>query len=111
MVRFLSGSVLQNDELMQLLLPALRADFKIVETYCNKSKQKIPAKISVFAGKKDDIDLMDIEAWLLLFESNTGIYWFDGGHFFIDEYSAEVLLEINKIVEDYLPPPPARRCF
>jgi medium-chain acyl-[acyl-carrier-protein] hydrolase len=104
-IRELKGTpeeVLQNDELMQLLLPVLRADFKIVETYCNSSIQEIPTKVSVFAGKKDDIDLKDMESWLVLFESNTGVYWFDGDHFFIDEFSEEVLLEINQIIKHYL---------
>lgn len=104
-IRELKGTpeeVLENDELMQLLLPVLRADFKIVESYCSKCIQKIPTIVSVFAGKKDDIDLEDIESWLMLFELNTGLYWFDGDHFFVDELSAEVLLEINKIVENHL---------
>lgn len=104
-VRELKGTpeeVLQDDELMQLLLPVLRADFKIVESYCNKCIQKIPARVSVFAGKKDDIDLKDMESWLMLFESNTGLSWFNGGHFFVDEFSAEVLLEINKIIKNHL---------
>lgn len=104
-IRELKGTheeLLQNDELIQLLLPALRADFKIVENYCNKSMQKIPTKISVFAGKKDDIDLNEIESWFMLFESNREVYWFDGNHFFVDEFSAEVLSEINKILESHL---------
>ena len=104
-VRVLRGTpegVLQNDELMQLLLPVLRADFKIVETYCNQYMQKIPTRVSVFAGEKDDIDLKDMESWLILFESNAGLYWFNGDHFFVDKFNAEVLLEINKIIKNYL---------
>lgn len=103
-IRELKGTpeeVLQNDELIKLLLPVLRADFKIAETYCNKRIQKIPTRVSIFAGKKDDIDLKDLESWSILFESNSGICWFDGDHFFIDEFIDEVLLEVNEIIKNY----------
>lgn len=54
--------VLSNRDLMELLSPALRADFKIVETYINNSSVVIPTKISVFAGKQDiAIELAELE--------------------------------------------------
>jgi medium-chain acyl-[acyl-carrier-protein] hydrolase len=101
----LNGSpkeILANWEIMQLLLPALRADFKIVETYCNKNQISIPTQISVFAGDKDDIDHADINGWFNLFESNTGIHWIPGDHFFVDKNRFKVLDTLNSLMKPHL---------
>lgn len=100
-IRGLKGTpeeVLQNHDLMQLVLPGLRADFEILETYCNLSRQKNPIGVSVFAGKQDDIALAELEAWNVLFEYNSEVHWFDGGHFFIHDNNNEVLLEVNHLI-------------
>jgi medium-chain acyl-[acyl-carrier-protein] hydrolase len=104
-LRALKGTpeeVLLNDDLMELMLPTLRADFKILETYRIKNRCALPTKIRVFAGKSDDISMADLDAWPSLFESNAGIYWFDGGHFFINENNAEVLRVVNREIETIL---------
>ena len=90
--------VLKNAEIMELLLPSIRADFKIIETYCNKTTQNIPTNVSVFCGKNDDIGIDDLSAWLTLFKFNTGIHWFDGGHFFVDDEAENILTALSKIV-------------
>lgn len=97
----LNGSpeaVIANREIMQLALPALRADFKIIETYCNKTQIIIPTKVSVFFGDKEDYDLNDIEAWFKLFKFNTGIHWIPGDHFFIETNKLNVLETINTLI-------------
>src|SRR5439155_19515368 len=45
--------VLDNDELMQLLLPMLRADFALVDGYRSGAAAKAPCPITVFAGSDD----------------------------------------------------------
>lgn len=97
--------VLANRDLMELLLPTLRADFKIVETYINNSTVVIPTKLSVFAGKQDlTVELAELEPWFDVFQENDGISWFAGGHFFINENSHDVLTVLSKKVESYLRP-------
>lgn len=100
-LRELNGTpeeILKNDEIMHLLLPAIRADFKIFETYHNRSIGAVSTQISIFSGKKDNLELSDLEAWLPLFTSNTGIHWFDGGHFFVEENRDEVIDKVNEIL-------------
>lgn len=91
--------LLEDTAIMSLFLDMLRADFKIAETYCNESRLIIPTKLSVFAGTEDAISADDLQAWFQLFESNTGICWFDGGHFFIDQYNAKVLNVLTTLFE------------
>lgn len=102
----LNGSppeVLANNEIMQLMLPALRADFKIIETYCSKSKFVISTKVSVLAGDQEEIEVADIEAWFTLFESYTDVHWISGDHFFVEKNKADVLKIVNTIIKEYLP--------
>lgn len=104
-LRTLGGSpeeVLSNREVMELLLPALRSDFKIIETYSNKDGHIIPTKLSVFAGDQDDIELEELELWFKHFEYTTGIHWIEGGHFFIDTNKVSVLRELDHIFSEYL---------
>ncbi|BAZ11497.1 putative thioesterase [Calothrix sp. NIES-4071] len=55
-LRHLGGtpsSVLDNPELMQLLIPMLRADFAVLETYVYKHEQPLDCLITVFGGLQD----------------------------------------------------------
>lgn len=97
-----SEEVLADREIMELLMPTLRADFKIVETYLNKSQYIIPTTVSVFSGKDDDLENHEIEPWLSLFSSNTGIHWVDGDHFFVDKNRDGTLTMLNKVIGEYL---------
>lgn len=94
-----SEEVIKNTEFMKLVLPTLRADFEIIETYINTSKLIIPTKVSIFAGKDDKIEQRDIEEWFKIFVQNTGIHWINGGHFFVDTHREEVLSTINSLIE------------
>lgn len=96
--------ILANDEIIQLMLPALRADFEIIETYCNKSKFLISTKVSALAGNQEEIEVADIEAWFTLFEMHTQIYWISGDHFFVEKNKADVLKIVNNIIKEHLSP-------
>ena len=94
--------VLADTQLMELLLPVLRADFKIVETYLNTTQLTLPTTVTGFAGKLDDIDIADIEPWFSLFKKNKGIVWFDGGHFFINENRDDVITSLKDEIINHL---------
>jgi medium-chain acyl-[acyl-carrier-protein] hydrolase len=57
-IRRLNGvpaEILDNQELMEIVLPILRADFTLVETYEPSPAALVPIPISVFAGHSDPI--------------------------------------------------------
>ncbi|OZY86385.1 hypothetical protein CBP51_04990 [Cellvibrio mixtus] len=88
--------VLSDPQLMELLLPALRADFKIAEGYLNTTRITIPTTITLFSGRLDDINTEELEPWFLLFQYNRDIVWFEGGHFFINENHSELISALKK---------------
>lgn len=85
------SSVLDNPELMQLLLPMLRADFAVLETYVYKHQQPLDCPITVFGGLEDtEVSHDNLLAWQEHTKASFSIQMFDGDHFFI--HSAQELL-------------------
>src|SRR5581483_5937898 len=66
-LRHLNGTpreVLANTELMELLLPQLRADFALVETYHYVAQKPLSCPISAFGGWQDtEVGEERIAAW------------------------------------------------
>jgi medium-chain acyl-[acyl-carrier-protein] hydrolase len=90
------AEVLENRELMELLLPTLRADFALVENYQYQPAPRLPVPITVFAGKNDEHDSDEqVEGWRTETSSAFRVQWFDGDHFFINSHRQEVLASIN----------------
>lgn len=83
--------VLRNQELMEILLPTLRADFQLADTYRFVDDRPLTGRVTVYGGADDADDTRDkLEAWR---ETTTGPFtlrMFPGGHFFI--HTAEPLL-------------------
>jgi medium-chain acyl-[acyl-carrier-protein] hydrolase len=77
--------VLDHPELMQLVLPLLRADFSVAETYSFSGDPPLDCPVSAYGGLGDkDVPREDVEAWR---EQTTGAFnlrMFPGDHFFIN---------------------------
>lgn len=94
---------LNNPELMELYLPALRADFKVVETYINTSREVLNTRLTLMGGVLDEtVSPAELADWNKLFTATTAIRWFQGDHFFINSKSFAVLQHVNKVLNDEL---------
>jgi medium-chain acyl-[acyl-carrier-protein] hydrolase len=87
--------ILDDRELMQLLLPGLRADIRVVESHRPGSAVRLECPLTVFGGSEDRRASRDhLEAWR---EAATGAFrvrMFPGGHFYLNPHRLEVLAEI-----------------
>jgi medium-chain acyl-[acyl-carrier-protein] hydrolase len=94
------AAILDNDELMELLLPTLRADFSLCETYTYIDGPPLTCPITVLGGLSDDtVSRQDLDAWC---EQTTGpfrLLLLPGDHFFLN--SARPLL-IHALAQDFL---------
>ncbi|MGF9821636.1 thioesterase II family protein [Brevibacillus agri] len=92
------NEVTQNEDLLNILLPILRADFKIIETYKHKEKKDIlECDFVVLNGKQDNLTTIEeMKKWSKYTKRRCEIYNFDGGHFFIVDEVKAVLDLINK---------------
>jgi medium-chain acyl-[acyl-carrier-protein] hydrolase len=84
-------AVLKNPELMEMLIPILRSDFTVWETYVYTQKSPLNCPINVFGGLQDpEVSLEELEAWREQTNASFSLNMFSGDHFFI--YSSESFL-------------------
>ena len=85
-------AVLQHDELMQLLMPRLRADFEVCETYSYIHDQPLRCPISAFGGDADyDVSVASLAAWNEQTNSEFFLHMFDGDHFFLHNQQENIM--------------------
>lgn len=83
--------VINNAEIMELLLPILRADFTLLETYVYTPQSRLDCPITVFGGSEDwTTNSAELEEWKLHTNIKFLLQMLPGNHFFID--SAQMLL-------------------
>lgn len=83
---------LENKELMDIFMPILWADYRMIETYSpSPDIFKMNCSITVLDGKEDTKTTReDMAEWRLYTRKECSIHEFDGGHFFIHEKDREV---------------------
>lgn len=93
-LRRLNGTpeeVLANAELMEILLPVLRADFAVLETYGYSAEPPLECPITAFGGLQDtEVSCDHLEAWRNQTSAAFSLQMFPGDHFFL--HSAQALL-------------------
>jgi medium-chain acyl-[acyl-carrier-protein] hydrolase len=80
----MSPVILQDKELMELLLPTLRADITALETYVYQDAKPLDCSILTFGGSLDATTTEDeLRAWQLHTNRSFELRIFPGDHFFI----------------------------
>lgn len=99
-IKRLSGTddrVFGDEELLAMLLPAIRNDYKAAETYVHRRPElTLGCPVTVLTGDRDPkVDLESAEAWR---EHTTGpceVLVYPGGHFYLVPRAREVLSVIT----------------
>lgn len=89
--------IFENEELSQLFIPILKADYRLVELYEFQDENvRFNSRITVLSGKDDKIVEKDeLYEWQKYSLYAIDVYEFDGGHFFINNYVKEIAEIIN----------------
>jgi surfactin synthase thioesterase subunit len=75
---------LNNEDLMSIMMGALRADFEVDETYSYEEGQPLDCPISAFGGIDDaDVSQADLDAWKMHTSQKFSLQMMEGDHFFI----------------------------
>jgi surfactin synthase thioesterase subunit len=89
-VRRLNGtasSVLSDDELMRAVLPALRADYTIAETYRCSPGDTVDCPVTALTGDSDPkTSLEEADSWAQHTAGRFDLRVFSGGHFFLSQH-------------------------
>jgi medium-chain acyl-[acyl-carrier-protein] hydrolase len=89
------SELLRNAELMELMLPTLRADFQLFDTYVYADAEPIPCPISAFGGYDDrNTTPEQVELWRVHTASSFTSRMFAGDHFFLRTATPELLQAI-----------------
>ncbi|MCI4660613.1 MAG: SDR family NAD(P)-dependent oxidoreductase [Neomegalonema sp.] len=105
----LPADLLAQDELRQFILPPLRADFRLSETWEPAQTASLDCPLSVFGGREDaTVPLADLEGWARHSNARCTQDLFEGGHFFTQSAQAAVLERIWKLLaQDLADLPPS----
>lgn len=77
------AEVREDDDLMALLLPTLRADIRMIETYAYTPEAPLKCGLTVFGGLEDPmVEEPSLAAWKLQTKSRFRLQMELGGHFF-----------------------------
>jgi surfactin synthase thioesterase subunit len=90
-----------HPELLEVLLPLLRSDFKIAETY-EHSGAVFPFDhdITVFIGKEEDATAEQIDGWKNHTSKICRVNYFEGDHFFLNEHAETIVRMVNHTLLD-----------
>ncbi|MCX5386742.1 thioesterase II family protein [Streptomyces sp. NBC_00083] len=91
--------VLDSAELRELVVGALRADYRVLETYTWREAAPLPVPMTVLGGRDDyRIDLLD--DWRSHTTRDLTVRHFPGGHFYLRDEPGPVLQALAQALSD-----------
>lgn len=92
--------VLARDDLMNLLVPAVRADLRAHYDYAPAAGATLAAPIAVLLGRDDaEVDPVAAQGWAEFTRGPCDVELFPGGHFFVRSAADQVLARVAALVE------------
>jgi medium-chain acyl-[acyl-carrier-protein] hydrolase len=92
--------VFDNDELLELILPALRADFALMDTYQYQAEPPLSCAISAFAGEQDDeAESARVLEWRAQSTRPFRFRELDGDHFFLRSHCDAIRAAVSTDLE------------
>lgn len=89
--------VLQHEELMEVMLPALHADFTVYETYAYTDEAPLDCPITIFGGEQDSlVSRQELAAWREQTRSAFTLNLLPGDHFFLHKYQHLLLQTLSE---------------
>ncbi|HEY4022632.1 MAG TPA: alpha/beta fold hydrolase [Pseudonocardiaceae bacterium] len=98
-LRTLSGTdaaMLADPEVLEMILPAIRSDYRAVETYRHDPDRKLDCPVTVFTGDSDPrVSVDEARAWAEHTTGPTDLHVLPGGHFFLVDQAAQVIATVR----------------
>lgn len=93
----------QHKELLDIFLPILKSDYKLVEKYeFNPYEEKVFGNMTFFYSTKDEgLTRRKVEEWQQYISGDLTIYEFEGGHFFIHDHYPKMLAQMLDDINRY----------
>jgi medium-chain acyl-[acyl-carrier-protein] hydrolase len=105
-LRVLNGTpkeVLEHQELMELMIPLLRADFALAQNYTYFPEPPLDCPITVFGGTQDiEIGQDRLEAWRKQTSCSFALHMLAGDHFFLHTSQSILLPLLTERLSGYV---------
>lgn len=96
-------AVLENQELIDLISPTLRADFAVLETYVYTKYAPLSSAITALGGLADpEVSQTEIAAWEEHTTGKFSLEMFPGNHFYIHDNRLDLLNLLSKYISWYI---------
>jgi medium-chain acyl-[acyl-carrier-protein] hydrolase len=95
--------VLVNSDFLDMLLPIVRDDFRLLETHSSPDGPQLPMPVSVCCGRNDhDSPPHLLQRWAEITENACDLTLFPGGHFYIQDRKNDLLSHLKNLLADDL---------
>lgn len=99
-LRTLSGTdqrVFGDEELLRMVLPAIRNDYRAAETYRHTPGPRLRCPVTAMVGDSDPkASRAEVEAWSGHTEGEFEMITYSGGHFYLIDHAADVIRVIDE---------------
>lgn len=99
-LRELNGTppaVLADEELMRLMMPLLRADFAVIDTYDYTHGTALRCPVTAVSGVDDDRVVTHLERWSELVDGPFDVARFPGDHFYVHDHRRDLAGLVNQV--------------
>lgn len=95
--------ILRDSEMMKLLLPALRADLTILDTYSYEPEPPLPIPIAAFGGSEDHaVPPNLLQNWEAQTSNSFRVELFRGDHFYLKQMPYRLAASISSDIAETL---------
>ncbi|MEU5194115.1 alpha/beta fold hydrolase [Streptomyces scabiei] len=105
LVREISGlggtdaRVLDDPDLLELILPALRGDYRALTSYEDTPGRPLSCPVVALAGNRDpEATVEEVRTWSEQTSGDFRIRVFEGGHFFLNDHAGDVIGLIRELL-------------
>ena len=97
-----AAALFDDDELVQLILPATRADYKAIETYRYTPGPRLDRPITALTGESDPrVTIDEAQDWELHTSGAFELRVFPGGHFYLGDDWTVVARAISESIQAF----------
>lgn len=92
----MDSRILNDPDLRDLVLPAIRADYRLIEEYARQPARTVldTPIVAYYGTEEEDLDGDSVEAWSEVTRAGFAKRGFSGGHFYLADHLPELLGDV-----------------